>query len=63
LGGLSIEAAARRLRRFEAELIREELVKLWRDAIGGLPDHQADARIDERTVAAHLPHADVAVPV
>src|SRR5215470_5559424 len=61
--GVAIEAAWRRLWCPEPQLIVEQRLEFWRDEIRRLTDRQADARIAEASVPAHLRNADIAVPV
>ena len=56
-------SCARRLRAPQAQLIVEERRKLRRNQIRALPDEEAEAWIAEMTLAAHLSHANIAVPV
>src|SRR5687767_7473352 len=62
-GGHSIEAAFRRIRGPQAQLIVEQGWKLWRDEIRALRDENADPRIGEVSVAAHLSDANIGVPI
>src|SRR5262245_34330002 len=62
-GGGFIDAARRRLRRAQAQLVIEQRGKLRRDEVRRLLNEHADTRIAEAAVAAHLTDADVAVPV
>ena len=63
LAASSIEAAFRRLRRAQAQLIVQQGRQLRRDEIRRLRDGEADAWIDEVAMPAHLPDAHVAVPI
>src|SRR5688572_19967317 len=61
--GNPIEAAARWLGCAQRQLIGKQLVEFRRDEIRRLLDDQANARIGEVALSAHLPDADVGVPV
>src|SRR5688572_12284671 len=63
VGGLSIEAAFRRLRRAQAQLIVQQGRQLRRDEIRRLRDEQADAWIVEGALSAHLPNPNVGIPI
>ena len=59
-----VEAAGRRCRRGERQLIRLQRGQLVADAVlVAVGDAQVQARLGERAEAAHLRHRDVAVPV
>ena len=58
-----IKASARRNRGAETELIIQQGRQLRCDPIRPLRDEDADARIVEGALPAHLRHTDVAVPV
>ena len=62
--GDGVEAARRRRRRGDRELIRLQRGQLARDEIDvAVRDAQAEARLGEGAEAAHLRDGDIAVPV
>src|SRR5262245_58911517 len=63
LCGSFVEAAGRRLGHTQSQLIVEQGRKLWRDEIRRLRDREADSRIAEPAVTAHLSNADIAIPI
>src|SRR5262245_45159562 len=61
--GPTVERALRRIRHTQTQLIIEQRFELRCDQVRSLVDEEADSRIVEASVAAHLADADVAVPI
>src|SRR6188768_3924439 len=63
VGGLSVEAAFRRVRRAQAQLIVQEGRQFRGNEIRRLRDEETDAWIVEGALPAHLPHPHVGIPI
>src|SRR5262245_50964921 len=61
IGSSSVKSFRRRC--LQAELIRQQCWKLWRDHVGPLDNPQTDPVIPEIAVATHLCDRDVTVPI